>query len=404
MRWPPTSKQLALAAASTTVSLFLCAWILSLRGEPSTVELVDSREEVQELFESRGAAERLEESGANARETEAVLRHWPLTASEATKMFASLGNKKNKRFIVDPQTYFWVQPSQHRMMYFTEYPTKRMRVDTNAMGFRKDVEMQDPAPDLRILVTGDSHTEGVVANDELFTERLEETLRQNDAGRSVEVLNAGKGGYSFYNYVGVLEKFADLQPDLFIVTVYGGNDFVESVRPRSFFEGLPQPPPIRRKWQRLLGPDSEAYTPLVSQFLYQALNLQSSTQSRDLARAASQEAVSEIARLCEQRGIEFLLVYLPPASDVQPIYVETEVNAVNALADLGPGAFELADTLASELLEHCEARAIRALDLRPAFRAEDEFLYWKKDHHINIRGHQKVADALAPMVESIVAK
>ncbi len=316
-------------------------------------------------------------------------------------MFASMGNAKNDRFILDPHTYYWVQPSAKRLLYFAEYPGLRMHVNTNDLGFRKDVDTLDPPPDLRILVTGDSHAEGVVANTALFTERLELALREQRPERTVEVLNAAKGGYCFYNYLGVLEKFEALAPDLFIVTVYGGNDWVGSVRPRRFFEGLPPGPSIRQAWRKAIGPASKGYTPLLSQYLIQVLDLQSSTENKEVAREAGLEVMQEIALLCKERGIPMLLVYLPAAADGQRPFVQPMLDEVNALVDLGQGAFEIANLLADELLQHAATQGAKTLDLRANFSAAEPFLYWKKDHHINILGHQRVADALLPVIESL---
>jgi hypothetical protein len=111
--------------------------------------------------------------------------------------------------------------------------------------------LQQPA--LRILVTGDSHTDGVCNNSESFTNLLEAELSAAHPGEAIEALNAGKGAYSFYNYLGVLERLLPLRPDVFVVAVYGGNDFVESLALRHTFEHGAPPTRASRRRKRCAG-------------------------------------------------------------------------------------------------------------------------------------------------------
>jgi hypothetical protein len=92
---------------------------------------------------------------------------------------------------------------------------------------------------VRVLVTGDSHTEGVCTNAESFTHLLEGALADARPGAAVEAINSGLSGYNLYNYLGVLEKGRALGPDVFVVTVYGGNDFAAAVQLYRYFERMP---------------------------------------------------------------------------------------------------------------------------------------------------------------------
>lgn len=86
-----------------------------------------------------------------------------------------------------------------------------------------------PADVFRILVLGDSFTEGLrVPMDAAFINLLEQTLRRAD-GRGVEVLNAGVGGWGtdqqllFYREIG--HRYA---PDLVLLAFFPGNDVMNN--------------------------------------------------------------------------------------------------------------------------------------------------------------------------------
>ena len=106
----------------------------------------------------------------------------------------------------DAWSYFRHKPSQRLRLPLAEHDGGSFECSTNSLGLREDAELAAARPDLRILVTGDSHTDGVCENRESYANRLEASLLVDRPGKCVEVLNAGTGGFSFHNYLGVLEK------------------------------------------------------------------------------------------------------------------------------------------------------------------------------------------------------
>ena len=58
--------------------------------------------------------------------------------------------------------------------------------------------------------------------------------------------------------------------------------------------------------------------------------------------------------------------------------------------------------MADEYLATMAAEGVKVVDLRPAFRAAQEPLYWRADLHINTAGHRAVARELHRAVEEVV--
>lgn len=108
-----------------------------------------------------------------------------------------------------------------------------LTMKTNNMGFHEDEDTTVAANPgtTRILVVGDSQTAGECANRETYPNLLEERLNGADGGRRFEVINAGVGRYSPYQYyVNARRLLPALKPDHLIVGLYIGNDFMDLIR------------------------------------------------------------------------------------------------------------------------------------------------------------------------------
>src|SRR6185295_4615691 len=87
-------------------------------------------------------------------------------------------------------------PDNERTLTQFEAPEVSLPLRTNNLGLRRDsrTEVEKPVGRARVLVLGDSQTEGLVRNRDTYTAVLEESLVTE--GAAAEVLNAGASGYS----------------------------------------------------------------------------------------------------------------------------------------------------------------------------------------------------------------
>jgi hypothetical protein len=285
-------------------------------------------------------------------------------------------------------------PDYRKTVDWPEHPDGEFEMATNNLGFREDspTSISKPPGVTRILVTGDSHTDGVVANSESFANVLEEILlRREDGG--VEVINAGHGHYGPENYTGLLRRWRELDPDRYIVVFFVGNDFMDAVadawfrgevdldeRPDGYTDRLEEA-------QRLCG--AAVAQGLNQVFLFETFP--------DLAERALSIAVGhfeEIADLCAETGIEPSVVLLPAKINVAG---ETDPAAAAAVQTLGldSTALDLNRRLAAELAAQLTDLGIDVLDLHDAFDASRETLFWVSDHHLNVNGHRLAAELFA---------
>jgi hypothetical protein len=295
----------------------------------------------------------------------------------------------------------------------------------NARG-HNDIEPRADATDVvRIVALGDSFAYSVVGYEQNFLTRLESDLAER-VGRPVEVVNLGLPGLQPKQYLQMLvDDGVPLHPDLVLVCLFSGNDFLEPGAPTPF---------DARNW-RLVGfarrlaryAAERARTPGPA-----APPVAAPKGFRSSSAGFSPEAYLEIATKyapllrrdrdpAEQRAVDGTLAILdelvaraaptPVAIAVLPseLQVNPELRA-SALAALRLREEDLdLDRPARETRRHLEDRGAIVVDLLPALSAaeRDGSTYALRDSHWNDRGNAvaalAIADALASPVQRIAA-
>ncbi|WP_419191263.1 alginate O-acetyltransferase AlgX-related protein [Saltatorellus ferox] len=322
---------------------------------------------------------------------------------DAKTLAAFYPGVEDSRYRADDLCYVTYRPSQGWRRPFEEHPDGKITIKVNGAGLREPEEVREGHPVARLLVTGDSHLSGVVPHDENLVHLIETLIEADEPGRDIESLNAGIGGYNVYNYLGVLEHFAYLQPEVFLVVVYGGNDFYDTVRLERYFAG-------RGRFRTSSLPNGERLDAwkrsgtVRGQETNQTRYLIDNPEDASIAATTSAAILAEIAERCELRGIVPLFAYLPPALAVQADRFPDEMKATTVALGVTEEDVCVSDAIADEMIECLTASGLGVIDLREAFRASEDLLYWKSDFHINTAGHRLAAEVLAPHVEAALAK
>ena len=95
----------------------------------------------------------------------------------------------------DPLLGWWKIPGQRGWILHDEF---QVLEEVNSKGIRgPEYPFEKPANECRILILGDSFSEGyTVSFEKLFSERLKDNLESRGDGRSYQVINAGTRAYS----------------------------------------------------------------------------------------------------------------------------------------------------------------------------------------------------------------
>ncbi len=342
-----------------------------------------------------------------------------LTEEVAVRLFACLSVRKTPRHRYDPQSYIALLPDADHTHPWPEHPRRKLRLKTNNRGYREDqptlVEKRGP----RILVTGDSHTEGFVWNRESFVNVLEHSLRAaskqaTGTERPYDVINAGIGASHPYNHIGVLRNALELQPDAFIAVLFSGNDFGGVTGVADFFNKRERPT-FPESYREVLtaavdsiGSDNDRWgRTIIGNGYNQPYRLKHFPAEIELTFSAVMECYDEMASICAERQIPFMVVLLPSKPHVD---VDDDRELHRTLLEklqLTEEQFGASLALARRVMAALDEQGVRTFDATPGLAARsrpDRPLYWLKDYHLNVAGHAALAELLEPHVAEMLGE
>ena len=384
--WPST--RVGVALGSLVISVAAVGWLLISRSARREAPPANLGSELTRLYEERAreSVPRPDTVGSPP-----PLKREPIPEHVVRLLFPNIGRG---RLEYHPTLFQRIVPALDTWDFLPEIDGGRYRLRTNSLGFRGEEEPSSTPPDLRVLVTGASNVEGKCDDRAAAPALLEALLRERSPQSEVEVLNAACAGYTFYNFLAILEQYAYLRPDVFCVVAYGGNDFFGNLKFERWFERRRPPLYEPHDTARLEASDDVFLRQLVGVEIGQAAYYLNNPEGEQLTIDSACGATREMARLCAERGIRLVCAYLPPPLVGQPAFLAEERRRALQLVGLEEGALEVSGRIADAWIESCAQIGIDVIDLRPRFLEADERLYWKSDIHINLAGHGVVAQAL----------
>jgi lysophospholipase L1-like esterase len=132
----------------------------------------------------------------------------------------------------DPVLGFTTLRNTTSTYYFPEYGGF-LTMRSNNFGFHQDedTKVQKAPGTTRVVVVGDSQTAGECANSENYPNVLDRLLNSSGRNGRYEVIDAGVGRYSPYQYyIRTEHDLLPLKPDRVIVGIYMGNDLMDLIR------------------------------------------------------------------------------------------------------------------------------------------------------------------------------
>lgn len=249
----------------------------------------------------------------------------------------------------------------------------------------------------RILILGDSFTEGVGAPPDSSYPRILETLLVN-SNDSAEVINAGIGGSDiFFEYKLLQVLLPKYQPDVVIVTCNASDIFEYSTR--GGFERFHKDGSIHYRNAPWFEP-LYAHSLFARVFIHDVLQYDFNFIPKDQYNTETAKALQRMALaidwvqlLCRQQQIPFGMVFHPFHGDFE--YPETY--------------------LMKDLVKHCNQNHIPNVDALPYMQTKGinnnnwASIYWPMDGHFKPKGYALLANCtytvlLTPLLSSAIEK
>ena len=275
----------------------------------------------------------------------------------------------------------------HTPNFRTSYPwpeSDSIIKHTNNFGFveREPTKADKGDSIFRILITGDSHIDGVVSTNETFPNVLESELNKFQNDKKAEVLNAGVGFYSFQNYSGVIKKHKSLKPDLFVVTVYTGNDFIEGYLYEKDNQGVLSS--LQTFWYRIKKGFFQWQTKAAStQSTNQILFFKIFPEKKEPALLIAQQQLLEIKKQCAENGAALLVILLPSKLETETEFREKIINK----SKWSESVININRELSNNLEAWLKKQEIHCINVTSQFEKADRKLFWDTDEHLNKTGH-----------------
>ncbi len=327
-------------------------------------------------------------------------------------------------------------PNFERVLPWPEAEEGVLTFRTNNRGFRED----EPTPLAsthrhRVMVFGDSHTDGYVRNRDSFVNVAERML--TDSGLDVELINAGVGVTALHHQLRLFMKHAELRPDIAVFVFYTGNDYAEIygagfsedpagnraaldamrvVQPFALVEG---PRPVRglhvvhgfRRAFGLLDPIEtreevrrrifRTSSGALAQGYLQAHIL----RADDAFAAASAGAaflLKEVVRETRSRNVRPVFLLLPTGVQAERSRKKPEFARMEAFFALDDAAPLMEERVRRDFTALLERESLVFVDLLPPLQAAPVALFYEKDRHLNRQGHAMVANSFTELLRRLL--
>jgi hypothetical protein len=265
----------------------------------------------------------------------------------------------------DSLTGHFHKPHVIREFEWKEHLSGKIIMKTNNVGLRSDTDTEIIKTEnlFRVLITGDSHIDGVLNNNESIAYSLEYGL----------------------NYL--------YNPDVFVVIIYTGNDFLDAIRIEAENGRLNVPDRPNGYYDNLWEID-DLYIGFTGQYLNQLKFFETFPKYTDTALHIMQQNLFKIKKLCEKNGSSLLIALLPTKIDTEPQTDETRIDEVFKIMNFNASHLQKNRKMIISLTAWLEKNYITYIDLQETFKKSDKELFWKTDYHINMSGHKAIADKI----------
>lgn len=313
---------------------------------------------------------------------------------------------RERLFVFDQEIGFIHQSNVEFEVSWPEAQSGKVVYRTNNIGLREDrATLEQAIVNHRVIVFGDSHTDGVVNNKDSFPHVAEDLLNRSSE-TPVEVLNAGIGLSCIRQHAQLLKRLLRLRPCVAVFTVFVGNDYADILHTAA-------EPTLYDRWLKhsiiLRGLRRLDFSPRMRaervnryamwQSMAQAYYFNQHPDSLAHASRMHEELFSSIDSICREHKIVPLVVILPTKYQVEPGSAGEDFASIEHLLGFTPDR-KTEEEVSIDLHAILTRLRIPFVDLKERFSAAADsaharHLFWQADHHLSEYGHAVAGTALA---------
>ncbi len=288
-------------------------------------------------------------------------------------------------YMADPILGFRLKPNLNTFYQAPGQPSVPINISSQGLREDKIYSYQKPASTFRILMLGDSFTEGdEVPADQTFSKLLETKLNDQSDKQTYAVINAGvRGGSPLQYYLWLKTEGLKFNPDLIILNFYIGNDITDALMFDIATDSAGLATKLTLKDTYV---DTKGYLRrLQTHFSFCELSAFCRLYLRPKPEASNWDSQSwqitqahllAINQLAQTHQAEFILTLIPQASQI-----DTPVHQI--------------------LIDFAHSHNLTLIDFTPIF---NQSMYDSFDQHWNQAGHQLAAQILYDYLLSIPEK
>jgi lysophospholipase L1-like esterase len=333
---------------------------------------------------------------------------------------------KRKLFIENDSMGFLHILNAEFMVPWQEAPEGCITYKTNNLGFRENSPTSiKNESDYRILVFGDSHTDGVVNNEQSFS-NVAESILNHFKPELFDIINAGIGHQNLYQQYLLFKHLLYLKPDIAIFTFYTGNDYLEILDKSVFHLELEQskiyPRPARSTVKDFLLDNSLIFR-IVTRFdprpyfraerlkrytLWQSLAQEYYFQKnpKDFEKAVyfHNYVLTQIKEAAKKNGVEIYFIILPSKYQIERNSDLDSFKKIEEILNLSSNE-KMDDKIRLNIIQILTKDEIPCLDPYEEFIqrvSTSQPLFWNTDHHLSKEGHKFLGNLLAAYLNKMI--
>jgi hypothetical protein len=298
---PPRTRALVSAGSALLAAAVAAAWIAS-RPRSEAIRLKNDGVAAQKLLLDR-RSQPLAVSGSGEGAVRTLREPLDLEAVKSLWAFDPAYHE------FDPHVYFRYKGGLD-LDFGNQNGIDGYHVHTSEDGYREDFVRLPKKRDLFVVVTGDSHTDGVCENRQTFSESPRSELPRAPPRQGGSRSDTGVTGYLVLPPPGRSSATSSSRPTP-SSSPSTGQRLLDVIKPWHYFHHTAPPPRSREYWSKLSSAQ-ELSSALVGNAFNELLYFQYSPDEIEVALRAAGEICEEIVRDCREHGILPVFVHIPP--------------------------------------------------------------------------------------------